>query len=485
VAGIDRSVFKSYDIRGTYPDQLDDQFAYLLGRALPGILPAERVAVGHDARLSSPSLYAAFATGLAHAGVQVAGMGLCPTELVYYVAGSEGGPDLGVMITASHNPPEYNGFKVVRAGGDPVPATGGLDQAAAWMEAMSVSIPAACARPAQACSVEDAYVDFALDLVGRPDVGGLRIVVDAGSGVGGLLWDPLSERLGMDSVRLYFEPDGSFPGHLPDPSRLENLGALIEAVAEERADAGFCYDGDADRVVAVLRDGHVVDGSETTACIAERFLSRHLARAREGEVVFGVGQTISRKVLDYFREHGVEPVMLPVGHAKIKRLMRDRPRMVFAGEDVGHYYYRDFFCCDSSLITTLHLLHVLSEGKLGQLVRSLPGPWHRPAGEPRFGFADKRDASATCRRVAQDALRTYPEPVEISCESDGRVNRRCGRSQIAHADGVRVDYADWWFCVRPSGTEPVARLVLEAREPDLLAERTELLSGLFKRPALS
>lgn len=165
--------------------------------------------------------------------------------------------------------------------------------------------------------------------------------------------------------------------------------------------------------------------------------------------------------------------------------MREHPQMVFAGEDAGHYYYSDFFSCDSSLITTLHLLHALSEGKLAQLVRSLPGPWHRPADEPRFGFGDKRDAAATCRRAAAEALEAWPEPVEITCERKGRVARGCSRAEIADADGIRVDYADWWFCVRPSGTEPVARLALEARDPGLLAERTRLLSDLFARPVAS
>ncbi len=471
--GIDHSVFRSYDIRGTYPDQLDDQFAYLLGRALPGVLSARRVVVGHDARLSSPCLYAAFTAGLADTGAEVGGMGLCVTELVYYVMGSRPDLELGVMITASHNPPEYNGFKVVKAGGEPVPAATGLGEVWKWMEAMSVNLPADCTAPAKTVAAEADYLDFAFELVGVPDVGGLRIVVDAGNGVGGLLWEALADRLGIDPVRMNFEPDGRFPAHAPDPSQRANLEPLVQRVLQERADMGFCYDGDADRVVVVLDDGHVVDGSEMIVCIADPMLDR------QASLVFGVGQTTSRKALDHFRRRGAEPVIMPVGHAKIKTLMRSTPEMAFAGEDAGHYYYSDFFCCDSSLVTTLHVLHAASEGGLKALVNSLPGPWHRPRREPAFDFPDRQEALDVCRKVAADALGRFPDAEEITCEKEGRVLRSCRPRDLRDAEGVRVDYADWWFCVRPSGTEPIVRLAVEARSESLLTDRTDSLCSLF------
>jgi len=473
MAALDPSVFRSYDIRGTYPDQLDEEFAYRFGRALAVEFATPRVAVGHDARLSSPVLYGALCAGLEHAGARVDAMGMCATELVYYAAGSMPELDLAVMITASHNPPEYNGFKVVKSGAEPVPAAAGLDGVRRAMEAMDVPLaPEAPAPPRTLCLEED-YLGFALELVGRVEAGGLRVVVDAGNGVAGILWELLAERLGLEPVRMNFRPDGRFPAHAPDPSRRQNLEPLVRRVRRERADIGFCYDGDADRLVVVLADGHVVNGSEMTACLADRLLAG-------GSMACGVAQTISRKALDYLRSHGLEPVMLPVGHAKIKKLLRAEPRMAFAGEDAGHYYYRDFFCCDSALVTTLHMLRAAAEGRLAPMIRSLPGPWHRPAREPAFSFARRADALRACRRAAASALVEFPDPVGITIERDGRILRRCAPADVEAADGVRVDYEDWWFCVRPSGTEPLARLAIEARAEELLANRSRWLCSLFE-----
>ena len=471
---LDARVFKSYDIRGTYPDQVDEGFARLLGRALPGVLGGRCVAVGHDVRVSSPALCAALAAGLREAGARVAAVGLCPTELVYYVTSAGEGFDLGVMITASHNPPEYNGFKVVRRGGEPVSALSGLGDVREAMAQMEAPAGGREALPLKSVSAEEEYLDFILALVGRPDVLGLRVAVDPGNGVGGLLWDRLARRLGCETVRLNFEPDGRFPAHHPDPSRRENLQDLIRAVSEQRANLGLAFDGDADRVVAVLADGHVVDGSEVIACIATRL------RECDPSLPFAVGQTTSRKALDHFRAQGAEPLMLPVGHAKIKDAMRAHPEVVFAGEDAGHYYYRDFFRCDSALITALHLLHLAAGGALAGVVGSLPGPWERPFREPSFRFDDQGRALQVCREVALAAIKRNPEPIEITCEEGGGVNRRCAPADVEHCDGVRVDYADWWFCVRPSGTEPIARLALEARDAALLSQQTAVLTAAFR-----
>ncbi len=474
MAALDASVFKSYDIRGVYPEQLDERFAWLLGRALPAALGAGRVVVGRDARLSSPALYGALIGGLKEAGARVGGLGLCPTELVYYAAGARREWELGVMITASHNPPEYNGFKIVRAGGEPVSASSGLDEVRRAMEGMDCPEPAAGEPDEQVEALADC-VAFALDAVGRPHAAALRVVADAGNGVAGLLWDAMAEAVGVETVRLNWEPDGRFPAHHPDPSRRENLEELVEAIAREGADLGFAYDGDADRVVAALADGHVVDGSEMTVCLAERML------AEQPDACFGVGQTISRKALDHFAACGVEPVMVPVGHAKIKALMRASPAMRFAGEDAGHYYFRDFFCCDSSLMTTLHLLHLSAGGGLYGLIEGLPGPWHRPLREPSFAFAEQDRALAVCRDVARSALGAAPHWREVCVERHGAIRRRCRPEDIEGCDGVRVDYEDWWFCVRPSGTEPIARLALEARTERLLKEKTDELSARFAR----
>jgi phosphomannomutase len=474
---LDAGIFKSYDIRGTYPDQLNESLARLLGRALPQVFGGRRVVIGHDARLSSPALCASLAAGLRDAGAAVSSIGLCPTELVYYATSTGDRFDLGVMITASHNPPQYNGFKVVRRGGEPVWAMGGLPELREAMTQMPAAPGGREELPLRSVPAEEEYIDFALDLVGRPPVLDLRIAVDAGNGVGALLWERLARRLGCETIPLNFEPDGRFPAHHPDTTRRENLQDVIRATEEHHAALGLAFDGDADRVVAVLEDGHVVDGSEVIATVAARL------RQRDPGLVFAVGQTTSRKCTEYFRALGAEPPMVPVGHAKIKAAMRAVPEMTFAGEDAGHYYYRDFFCSDSALITTLHLLHLAPNGGLARFVGSLPGPWHRPFHEPFFRFDDQDRALAVCRQAALTMLDQEPEATEITCEREGRVDRRCARADIECSDGVRVDYADWWLCVRPSGTEPIARLAVEARSPGLVEQHVASLSAMFKRLA--
>ncbi len=479
MAAVDRSVVKSYDIRGRYPAQLDERFAYLLGRALPQVRALEgapgRAALGHDARLSSPPLYAALVAGFRDTGWQVEGLGLCPTEFLYYVMGRDESYGVGVMVTASHNPPDYNGFKVVRAGGQAVTGPTGLNDACRLMEQMEEEPPKRSEPPTQDIEVTEEYLSYALELTGEPKVEGLTAAVDAGNGVAGLLWRPMADRLGLESVEMNLEPDGNFPAHHPDPTEPENLRALTEQVDKAGAQAGFAYDGDADRVMVVLSDGHLVDGSEMTGCIAHRLT------CRDPSALVGMGQTVSRKVMDYFRARGVEPVMVPVGHAKIKAVMRMHGEMAFAGEHAGHYYYRDFFCCDSALLTTLHVLQLLADGDMRQLVGSFPGPWHRPEGAVSVAFDDQEHALEVCRRVGMALVEQEPGYEEITCEEEGHVRRLCTPEDIPQCAAVRVDYRDWWFCVRPSGTEPIARLVAEATSADLLQQQVDRLRELFEK----
>ncbi|MCD6415124.1 MAG: hypothetical protein J7M08_00295 [Planctomycetes bacterium] len=464
---------KSYDIRSTYPAPINRGFAYRLGLCLPQALSAHRVAIGRDARLSSPELYTAFASGLRAAGADPVGMGLCPTEFVYYAMGAHAELDLGVMITASHNPPEYNGFKVTLPGGEPVTGQSGLHETIRMMQDVALDSLPELLPLETALDVRADYLQFALELAGRPAVGDLEIVVDAGNGVGGMLWELIADGLGLDAVKLNFEPDGRFPAHHPDPSRIENLRSLVEQVRARPGALGFAYDGDADRVAVVLDGRHVVGGSAMTAVVAHRMLADAPGRA------FAVGQTMSRSVLDYFRSRGPDPMMLPVGHAKIKKALRANPDIALAGEDAGHYYYQDFFCCDSALITTLNILHLAGAGELGDFLASLAGPWYRPEATSSIGFDDMTRALEVCRQVALRALEEYPAVLEITCERQGSITRRCDPSQIGDALAVRADYPDWWFCVRPSGTEPLARLLVEARTRELARERTEFLLALF------
>jgi phosphomannomutase len=257
---------------------------------------------------------------------------------------------------------------------------------------------------------------------------------------------------------MNFEPDGNFPAHVPNPAKWENIEPLVRRVQAEGADLGLAYDGDADRSVAVLPDGRVMGGSEMTAALADEFL-------REcPDALCAVSMTTSRRCLDFLRSRGPEPAIVPVGHAKVKRLMRRRKEIDFAGEESGHYFYREFFCCESSLITTLRVLGMAASGRLQALMARLPGTWHSPRHEPSFPFAERPRALSASHEVALHALEMFPEPDEVMCEIEGRIERRCDERQIRSSSGVRADYADWWFAVRPSGTEPLARLTGEARE---------------------
>jgi len=472
---IDPQVFKANDIRGTYPDQLDERFAYALGRALSGVFRARRVAIGHDARTSSPPLYAALAAGLRDSDVEVGCLGMCASELLYYVLGRSEEFDLGAVVTASHNPPQFNGFKLCRSGAEPVTMRNGLDRAMAAMD-RSVAVPdERFDAPPRSVFAERDYVDFALATAGGPAPReNLKVVVDAGNGVGGLLWKRLAEATGVAPIEMNFRPDGTFPAHLPDTSQLENLRQLQQKVIEERADLGLAYDGDADRVVAVLPDGHLMDGSETGAALALRALERQ----PEGQL--GLSMVSSRKVIDFLTARGRRPLLVPVGHAKIKHTMRGRPDLPFVAEASGHYYYRSFFCCDSALVTTLHLLQMTSDGTLLSVVRGLPGPWHALSPEPSYAFEGNEDARSACIRVAEGTLKQFPNPDEIICEKNWQVLRNCQAHDIPGSEGVRVDYPTWWFCVRPSATESRARLSVEANRLEDLREKAGILCSLFE-----
>jgi len=469
----DGRVFKANDIRGTYPQQITERFAFALGRATVEAMRVRRVAVGRDGRVSSPSLCAALAAGLRAAGAEVGMVDICPSELLYYVVGSSRSFDLAVMVTASHNPAQFNGFKLVGPGGEPVSERNGLgairERLASAAEPDVGSVP-----PIRKTEFpEEQYVEFALRAAGKPDGAGMKVVVDPANATGALLWDWLAPAIGIEPVRMNFELDGRFPAHEPNPAQIENLRPLRDRVMAEGADIGFAYDGDADRTAGVLADGHIVDGSEMIAALVEALF--------EGDrsVRCAVNLVASRKVLDHFRARGSDPVIAPVGHSKVKQVMRGDPAIAFAGEQSGHYFFREFFCCESSVITTLHLLRLAAEGRLAPLLRGLPGPWVGPEREPSFHFERLDEALTACRAAAREGLRMFPAPDEIMCEQEWHVARRCRPGDIADATGVRVDYADWWFAVRPSATEPLARLTGEARTGAELDEKLTALSRLL------
>ena len=476
MAQFENHIFKANDIRGTYPDQVNDEFAYLLGSGLATALSAKRVAIGRDCRLSSPALYAALAAGLKAAGAEPGCLDLCPTELLYFLMGSRRDFDLGVMVTASHNPPHFNGFKIVGPGAEPVTERSGLKKARQWIADAAISIPHAPPPPPKSLFIEKEYARYAASVAGSTaGLIPLKVVVDPANGAGGLIWREISTLTGVEPVKMNFEPDGRFPAHEADPSRAENLRPLQEAVLANDADIGFAYDGDADRTVVVLKGGHIMDGNETTAAIVEHLF------AGKPSASFAVNMTASRGILDLFRAKGIEPLIVPVGHAKIKRIMRSREDVEFAGETSGHYYYRKFFCCESSLITTLHLLHLATTGSLQALRQSMRRPWFASSRRLTVPSAGRAVLLRACRAVAAEALTMFPNPREILCEIDWQVRRDCEPTDIGAADAIRMDYEDWWFCTRPSDTEANGQIAIEALTSEDLRRKQEALLGLFSR----
>ncbi len=506
-----RSLFKSNDVRGVFGQGLDRRFAVHFGAALVGALGARRVLLGHDARSSSGELHAALVYGVECAGGQAETLGLAATEQLYYLTFTESDRwDVAVMITASHNPPEYNGFKVIGPGAQVFDESHGLTDLCDWIvsaqgngapwrqrrgsgagpaalpEAGEARAPTGAAHDANADIVPDAdqhgaevtpgtgaytstagakleataqYVRFCREKVALPSTVPYKVVVDAGNGVAGVLWDELERQGGPAIEKLNYTPDGAFPAHLPDPSRSENLEQLRRAVAQEsRAAIGFAYDGDADRLVMVLPDGRVLGGDELTVVLAEALFSdsNHGASVR-----CGMSMVAGRRAMRALRRRFGDPVLLPVGHAKVKRCMRLDERIRFAGEHSGHYFFRELGCSESSLLATLYLLRRTAAADLMRLGDELvsDGTEERlildvPVESPEAG-------RARCVFAARAALRRYPEFHDIICERGGTVSRGQSADDLNDAEAIRVDFDAWWFCVRASQTEPFVRLYFE------------------------
>ena len=426
------SIFKAYDVRGIYPDELDESVARRIGNALVAFTGAGRVLVGHDARPSSVPLVAAFVEGATTAGADVADLGLASTDLCYFASGHLDAP--AAMITASHNPPEYNGVKLCRVGAAPIGAETGL------AEIKGMVAGGLLERAEDPGRVErvDLLPAFAAHVRSFVDVAALppmRIAADTANGVGGLVVPAVFSGLPFELDLLYGELDGTFPNHAPDVMDVENLADLRRRVLESDADVGLAFDGDADRVVLVDDTGEPVAGSTTTAILAAAMLARHPGEA----VVYNV--ICSKAVPEVIRELGGKPVKSRVGHSFMKQVMADTGA-VFGGEHSAHYYFRENFRADSGIIAAVVVLEQLAQA--GIPLSELRRPYERYA---QSGEINTRvdDPAAVIDRVAE----VY---------RDGLQDR---------LDGLTVDMGDWWFNLRPSNTEPLLRLNLEA--PDGLS----------------
>jgi phosphomannomutase len=439
------AIFKAYDIRGTYPDQLDEEVAHRVARAFVALTEARRLVVAHDMRASSEPLSTAFISGAATQGADVIDLGLASTDLLYFASGSLGLP--GAVFTASHNPARYNGIKMCRAGAVPVGQDTGLGEIKAMVAAESFPGRTRTGSIERRDMLAE-YVQHVLSFVDGKAFRPLTVVVDAANGMAGLTVPAVFDRLPVTLVPLYLELDGTFPNHPADPIQPENLKDLQRAVLEEGADVGLAFDGDSDRVFLVDERAEPVSGSLTGSVVAKSILAKN-----PGETVL-YSLTCSRVVPETIREFGGKPHRTRVGHSFMKAIMADTGA-VFGVEHSGHYYFRDFWRADSGMLAALHVLEVLSRdgAPFSEVLAPLKRYWN--SGEINSEVADK---NAKIEEIA-GAFR------------DGRQDR---------TDGLTVEYDDWWFNVRPSNTEPLLRLNVEARDPGEGKRRTERLLEIIR-----
>jgi phosphomannomutase len=439
------TVFKAYDIRGTVPDQLDNELARALGTAFVRFTGADRVLMARDMRSSGVALTAAFAEGATAEGADVVDLGLASTDLLYYAAGHLDAP--GAMFTASHNPAQYNGIKLCLSGARPVGQDTGLADIKA---SIAAGITPAGTRQGtvQQENLLQGYAAHVRSFIDEAKLRPLRVVADTANGMGGLVVPEVFAGLPFDLTILYGDLDGSFPNHPADPIQLENLKDLQAAVLESHADAGLAFDGDADRVFLVDELGQPLSGSLTTSMVAAAILEKH-----PGETVI-YNLICSKAVPEVIRERGGTPLRSRVGHSFIKSVMAETGA-VFGGEHSGHYYFRENYRADSGLIAALIVLELLSVSD--RPLSELRKPFERYAASGEIN-TEVDDPSAVVEQVA-------------AAYADADQDR---------LDGLTVDLGDWWFNVRPSNTEPLLRLNLEARTQEECDAHVRAVLSLIK-----
>ncbi|MEW2632670.1 phosphomannomutase/phosphoglucomutase [Streptomyces sp. NPDC048389] len=442
-------IVKAYDVRGVVPDQWDESLAELFGAAFVQVTDADAIVVGHDMRPSSPGLSGAFARGAAARGADVTLIGLCSTDQLYFASGRLGLP--GAMFTASHNPAQYNGIKMCRAGAAPVGQDTGLAEIRELVETWSEQgAPAPAATPGSVTE-RDTLTDYAAHLLSLVDLSGMRplkVVVDAGNGMGGHTVPTVFGSLPLTLVPMYFELDGTFPNHEANPLDPANIVDLQARVRAEGADLGLAFDGDADRCFVVDERGDGISPSAITALVASRELAKHPG----GTVIHNL--ITSWSVPEVVRENGGTPVRTRVGHSFIKEEMA-RTGAIFGGEHSAHYYFRDFWNADTGMLAALHVLAALGtqDGTLSDLVAQYDR--YAASGEINSKVADQAGRAAAVK--AAFATREGVEADEL--------------------DGLTVTAADWWFNLRASNTEPLLRLNVEARDEATMAKiRDEVLA---------
>ena len=450
-----RGLFKAYDVRGIVPDELTPEIAHRIGQALVAELRPDEVAVGRDMRVSGPVLSAALIEGVRDGGADVSDLGLVSTDALYFAVGKYGYP-AGVMVTASHNPAEYNGLKICREEARALSLDTGLDKIRDRVFSGALPPPAVDGHrgSVQQRDVLDAYAEHMLGLVDAAAIKPLKIAVDAGNGMAGLTVPRVFKHLPCEVVPLFFELDGTFPNHPANPIEPENVKDLQRAVLEERCDLGVAFDGDADRMFLIDERGRFVGGDMITAMVAVKMLERSPGSA----IVYNL--ICSRSVPETIMRRGGRPIRSRVGHSYIKATMRQEDA-VFGGEHSGHFYFRDNWYADSGMLALLTVLELVSaaDRPLSAVLRPL----------------DTRFRSGEINTEVADPAVTMLA-VEAAYAAKG--------AEIDHLDGVTVGFPDWWFNLRASNTQPLLRLNVEADDPETLNRATKEVLGLIRpRPA--
>ena len=445
---IEPSIFKAYDVRGLAPGQIDGEIARRIGRAFIDYLGAKKIAVGRDVRQSSPEIAAGFIKGASSQGSSVVDVGVVGTDMLYFAVASQD-LDGGAIITASHNPKEWNGIKMVRKGAFALSGDAGIKEIKEALLAGRFSDETPAAGAVTPRPILEDYARHCLSFIDKAKVPPIRVVMDAGNGMGSVGANAIFSQLELDAVKLYFEPDGSFPNHPPDPLVEANRQAVMRRVVEEKAQLGIAWDGDADRCFFIDDTGQFVPGDFVTALLGEAFCRKQPGAT----VIYDV--RASRAVRDRVEAAGGRALMHRVGHAFIKKRMRDE-NAVFGGEVSGHFYFRENWYADNGMIPALLVLEMLGrEGRpLSELLRPLRERYHI-SGE----------------------LNSRVDDVDAALE---RIKARYKDGRITTLDGLSVDYDDWHFNVRPSNTEPLLRLNLEAYSQEAMERRRDELLALIR-----
>lgn len=441
------SIFKAYDIRGIYGTELTEEIAYRFGRAFVTFLKCKKVAVGHDMRDSSPSIEAELIRGLTEQGADVTLIGMATTPMLYFAA-AKFGYDAGINVTASHNPGKYNGFKLVRENAIPISGETGIYAIRDLVESGKFSESSRKGKVGERSDILEAYIKNALSFVDSSKLKKFKLVVDTGNGMAGMVIPDLLKKIPCEFTHMFPELDGNFPNHEANPLKTETLKWLQAEVKRKKADVGVAFDGDSDRIGFVDETGAVVPSDLFIALIAKELLLH-----RPGSKIL-YDLRSSKAVAEAVKEAGGIPIETRVGHSYIKAHMR-KESAIFAGELSAHYYLKDNFYIESPYIVMLLLLKLMTEtGKtFSQLISPLKK--YHSSGEINFEVKDKDAATAAVKAAFKDAKRTY------------------------NLDGLSIEYPDWWLNLRPSNTEPLLRLNMEANTAKKLEEMKARVIGIL------